>query len=107
LKQKKRMTILANFSAALRSTKFGETTALNLCGKHGMSGKVLFDSNSIIDLFKGRVDLELLRSETAEKEQLISIIARMGYRYSKTRLRVLLLGKRGRFQIPCSGRLFV
>jgi predicted nucleic acid-binding protein len=42
-----------------------------------MSGKVIFDSNPIIDFFKGRVDMALLRNETAGKEQCISIITRM------------------------------
>jgi predicted nucleic acid-binding protein len=42
-----------------------------------MNGKVVFDSNPVIDLFKGKVDLEQLRYETTGKEQCVSVITRM------------------------------
>jgi predicted nucleic acid-binding protein len=42
-----------------------------------MSGSVVFDTNTVIDLFKGRIDLVLFRRETAGKEQYLSSISRM------------------------------
>jgi predicted nucleic acid-binding protein len=42
-----------------------------------MNGKVVFDSNPVIDLFKGKVDLEKLRYEITGKEQCVSVITRM------------------------------
>ena len=42
-----------------------------------MSGNVVFDTNTVIELFKGRLDLGLFRRETAEKEQYLSSITRM------------------------------
>ena len=42
-----------------------------------MSGSVVFDTNTVIDLFKGRIDLALFRRETAGKEQYLSSISRM------------------------------
>ena len=42
-----------------------------------MNGSVVFDTNTVIDLFKGRLDLVLFRRETAGKEQFLSSISRM------------------------------
>ena len=42
-----------------------------------MNGSVVFDTNTVIDLFKGRLDLALFRRETAGKEQFLSSISRI------------------------------
>jgi predicted nucleic acid-binding protein len=55
----------------------GPATVSKSSGKHAMSGKVVLDSNTIIDLFNGLITLESFKQMLSNAEQIISVITEL------------------------------
>jgi predicted nucleic acid-binding protein len=52
-------------------------TALNIKGKYAMSGKIVFDTNIIMDIVKKKYDTQKLKAVLERKKLFVSVITRM------------------------------